>query len=120
MTVGRITPMICIMGVIFVLSHIPGNAFIQVDIVNLDKVVHMVCYGVLALSVIWGWYPPGCKRSPLKTALAVILFCILYGISDEYHQSFIPGREPSLYDVIADGLGAVLVSFAWLWWGKRT
>ena len=110
----RIVPMICVMGTIFFLSHQPGNSLALPDIVNIDKVAHMTVYGILAYSMLWGLYPPGCRRSAQKLALATILFCILYGISDEYHQSFISGRYPSVYDVIADGLGALTVSLYWL------
>jgi VanZ family protein len=34
--------------------------------------------------------------------------CILYAITDEYHQSFVPGRSPRGMDVGIDALGAVL------------
>jgi len=33
---------------------------------------------------------------------------ILYGISDEIHQYFVPFRYSSVMDVVADGLGASL------------
>jgi VanZ family protein len=35
------------------------------------------------------------------------LLTVLYGISDEFHQSFVPTREASLRDVMADGAGAM-------------
>ncbi len=40
--------------------------------------------------------------------VVVLTVTILYGISDEFHQSFVPGRQPSWYDVLADGLGGLL------------
>jgi VanZ family protein len=46
----------------------------------------------------------------------IVLFCIIYGISDEFHQSFIPGRFPNIWDVLADGLGALRVVG---WWRRR-
>lgn len=36
------------------------------------------------------------------------LFCSLYGISDEFHQSFVPGRDTSGWDWLADTLGGFL------------
>ncbi|MGH8657315.1 MAG: VanZ family protein [Gammaproteobacteria bacterium] len=43
-----------------------------------------------------------------KGMVVVLTVTILYGISDEFHQSFVPGRQPSWYDVLADGLGGLL------------
>jgi VanZ family protein len=40
----------------------------------------------------------------------------LYGISDEIHQSFVPYRDGSLLDVIADVLGAVCGVYVYHWW----
>lgn len=39
-----------------------------------------------------------------------LVFVFLYGLSDEYHQSFVPGRDASLLDVGLDVIGAVLVN----------
>jgi VanZ family protein len=42
-----------------------------------------------------------------------VLFCLLFGISDEFHQAFIPGRVVSAWDVAADSFGALLVVCLW-------
>jgi VanZ family protein len=42
------------------------------------------------------------------------LAAVLYGLSDEVHQSFIPGRDASVGDVVADALGALLGAAAWV------
>ena len=47
-----------------------------------------------------------------------VMFCILYGLSDEIHQSFTPGRSPNLGDVMADGVGALMG--AMMYWGLMT
>lgn len=119
MSLLRIVPMICIMGTIFFISHQPGISLVLPDIINIDKVAHMAVYGILAYSMIWALHPSGRRQSAHKLVMATICFCILYGISDEFHQSFIPGRYPSLYDVIADGLGAFIGSLCWLIWGRK-
>ncbi|WP_150046112.1 MULTISPECIES: VanZ family protein [Methylomonas] len=46
----------------------------------------------------------------LRLALASAAFCSLYGLSDEWHQSFVPGRETSALDWLADTLGASAAS----------
>jgi len=37
-----------------------------------------------------------------------LIFIILYAISDEYHQSFTPGREARVRDIIIDGFGGLI------------
>ncbi len=39
----------------------------------------------------------------------VVIIVILYAMSDEWHQSFIPTRIPSLFDIITDIMGAVVL-----------
>ena len=41
--------------------------------------------------------------------LGVVAFVVLYGFADEFHQSLVPGRSPSLFDVLSDGVGACCV-----------
>ena len=72
---------------------------------NADKLVHLVCFGGLAFWVAFGL---GTKL-PLKLRIALpALLTSLYGIVDEIHQSFTPGRSCSVWDWCADTLGAVL------------
>lgn len=43
-------------------------------------------------------------------ALVCICFCALYGASDEWHQSFVAGRDASFFDWLADLFGALLLT----------
>ena len=54
------------------------------------------------------------KWSGAKTTAVVLLIACLYGISDELHQYFVPGRVASLWDVIADSIGGFLGSFVFI------
>ena len=112
----RFIPMVTIMGIIFYLSHQPGDFVYLPPLMGLDKLLHVIAYSSLAGTFLYGLHPSihGSNRSAV--AIVVILLCTLYGISDEYHQSFIPGRFDSVWDVLADGLGALLVVG---WWLKR-
>jgi VanZ family protein len=40
--------------------------------------------------------------------MPALLLCLLYGMSDEFHQSFVPDRTPSVLDVAADTIGACI------------
>lgn len=72
-----------------------------------DKVMHLVAYAVLGLLLAKGW-PPRSGRDYLSIAIAASG----YGLLDEFHQSFVPGRFASIYDWIADSAGV----FLGLWW----
>lgn len=48
------------------------------------------------------------------SALVALLLSSLYAISDEYHQTFVPGRNGTLADVLVDGVGMVLALGIWL------
>jgi VanZ family protein len=54
-------------------------------------------------------------------AVLVVVLCTLYGVSDEFHQSLVPGRDPSVWDVAKDLGGAALAAAAWrLAWPTST
>ena len=110
---ARVLPMLGVMGAIFYLSHQPGDVFNFPEIWSLDKILHAVAYGFLAATVIWA-FPPGVRQqSADRIAVGVLCLCLTYGISDELHQSFIPGRFPSSLDVVADFAGSMIVVLVW-------
>ena len=75
---------------------------------------HMAGYGLLALSYWYGLQWDG-RRGWLAWLLAV-----LFAASDEFHQSFVPGRNASLMDVVVfDALGAMLGLLIFGYWKKR-
>ena len=79
-----------------------------------DKIAHLILYsglGFLTARFIAASYG-------LKTTLVWILttvFCLAYGISDEIHQTFVPGRSCEIGDVVADVVGGFAggVLFTW-------
>jgi VanZ family protein len=51
--------------------------------------------------------------------LVTILFCSLYGMSDEFHQSFVAGRNSEVADWLADTLGAAIATAAMIRYQQR-
>ena len=48
--------------------------------------------------------------------LLAVLLTVAYGLTDEVHQSFVPGRTPELRDLAADALGAAAgAGLVWAW-----
>lgn len=117
-TILRLIPVTIIMGAIFFLSHQPGDLFAIYDFRWADKLAHLTVYAALCATVIYA-FPKHYRRSAKGMVICVsIVFCLVYGLSDEFHQSFIPGRYPSIADVAADVIGASLACMLWLWWDK--
>ena len=113
-------PMVVIMAAIFFLSHQPADDLYIPLIPGADKVAHVVMYGVLAASVLYAFNARRLKDEGIVlAAFLTVNICILYGIGDEFHQSFIPGRFSSFADVAADAAGAAMVCVAWLLWKRR-
>jgi len=85
-----------------------------------DKFMHGLFYGVLAFLVMRAWLQ-GRYASLDWKAIAMTLFIVaLYGLSDEFHQSFIPNRSPDVADWLADMSGAALVCVTLFFvWGKH-
>jgi VanZ family protein len=81
-----------------------------------DKHAHFLTYGVLAALVVWGLTDRAPSRTTWRIAAAAVALATLYGVSDEVHQSFVPGREVSALDVAADFGGAALAAVALRAW----
>lgn len=81
-----------------------------------DKVAHALVYGVLAGS--WWWALSPRLPAPIGRAAWTLLLTCGYAASDEWHQSFVPGRDASLADLAADVVGA-LVATTWGWQRMR-
>ncbi len=67
------------------------------------KSAHLVLYAMLGICV----YNTFNISGKLKRLLISMAICVLYAISDEIHQSFVPGRACRLSDVLIDGIGSI-------------
>jgi VanZ family protein len=119
-------PALVWMGFIFFLSaqaHLPGPP--QHWLYELlSKGGHFTLYAVLAF---WWHRALGPiftllddKRGSWAVFVLAFLIAVLYGLSDEFHQSFVPGRDPSLSDWALDALGAATALAVIAWRKKRS
>ncbi len=78
-----------------------------------DKVLHAVEYGILALlcyrAFRWATGPAVARQA---VVLAIVTASV-YGITDEAHQLFVPFRESSWQDWLADTIGATIGAISW-------
>ncbi len=78
-----------------------------------DKLAHFCVFGLLATLIL---RMLSTERKGLRNGLITALFVSLFGISDEFHQSFTPGRSVEVADWVADTLGAITAVWFYLKW----
>lgn len=84
-------------------SHVAGP-----NVVGFDKVAHFFAFGSVATAIV--------RVLPRRYGLWVILLVSLYGVSDEWRQSFTAGRSVEVADWVADTCGAAVAVTAYLYW----
>jgi len=105
-------PVILWAGMIFFLSSIPDlrSGLPNIFDLILRKIAHSGEFGILAILLWRAILSLNFKQSKQSTAnviVIVIIIVILYAISDEIHQDFVPGRIASVTDVLIDSIGAL-------------
>ncbi len=106
-------PIIVYCTAIFIQSSFPTSQQIP-DWRNLDKVLHVAAYAIMG-ALFFRALATGHFSTNLKAAVILsILFSGLYGLSDEVHQSFVPGRSAEAADAAADFMGGIFgASYGW-------
>lgn len=103
-------------ALIYWLSSQPGgNPRLEaIEFPGLDKIAHFFAFGVLAALLAQAFRDVGDVWS---LVLAVVLTSA-FGVTDELHQRFTPGRDPNVLDWVADTLGAIAFTVA-VWFLRR-
>ncbi len=117
---GRWLPPLAWMAVIFAFSAQPSLPHAPEPWLELliKKGGHAWAYGVLAW-LYWRALRPFGKSRPTVWRGVCIALALAYALSDEYHQTFVPGRNGNLFDVAVDGLGAGIAMGLERWWSAR-
>ena len=107
-------PALAMMAIIFAFSSVPSEEMPRFGLMDylVKKSGHALGYALLAAAYLRGL---GAGRGRLAWLLALV-----YALTDEFHQSFVPGRNPSLMDVlIFDNLGAILGLWTFNYFARR-
>lgn len=114
------------MAVLYWLSSLPGTPLPDDPALyglfywvppSVQNALHVPAYAVLSWAFWWAlgaWL-----RVPSARAISACAIASVYGVFDEWHQSFVPGRYASLTDVTLDVAGAVLGIWVAAWIGSR-
>jgi VanZ like family len=103
-------------GGIFAASSLSHPPLVSTwDLPYIDKLYHMIAYGGLTFVLIRALCLTCTTRPSTSVVLWAAFLAVIYGASDELHQVFTPGRAMSLYDLLADAMGAGIVAGVWLW-----
>ena len=100
-------PLILYCALIFILSAQPVPKKVPVFI-GADKMMHAAAWmvlGVLCFRAFQNHWP---QAKPSAIIVLSVAASVLFGISDEFHQSFVPSRTADIMDVFFDFLGSIL------------
>ncbi len=105
---------------IFILSSIPGDNFPDVEIEFSDKIVHLVVYAILFCLFFYSLKNQSKYVRLRELALEYsFAFTIFFGLTDEFHQYFVPYRSSEFYDWAADITGALTMYLIFKFAGRK-
>lgn len=97
-------PVVLQMALIFAASSIPDLGPLPGGVS--DKYGHSIGYAILGALLLRAMAQGQLRGVTWGRAAAVVVLATMYGVSDEFHQWFVPGRTPDVFDVMADAAGA--------------
>jgi VanZ family protein len=110
--IWRWGPAILMMAAIFTFSSIPSVELPNFGLLDflVKKGGHALGYGLLALAFFRGLKA---ERSKVESGQLFVAWALaaLFSATDEFHQSFVPGRNPAVTDVMIDACGAAVALF---------
>ena len=120
MVLLRLIALVAWAGVIFALSSIsdpPSEATQEWPSV----VAHFVEFAIFGLLAVWSLRAELERWPAAAIGLAAWALSVAYGITDEWHQSFVPHRTATVFDGVVDAIGAAFgVTVAWWLTGRGT
>jgi VanZ family protein len=116
--ISRWGPAILVMTIIFIASGTPGSSLPEFGYADLlaKKGGHLLGYALLAAFYYRAFVLQ--HPAPRRRFLLALGLTILYAASDEYHQTFTPGRNASPIDVSIDTAGG-LIGIAVIQWIQK-
>lgn len=99
--------------VIFIVSSLPASTYPTVAIPFADKIVHLFLYGPLGFWLARAFARTACPYTIVTGEGYAFLLGALYGLTDEFHQIFVPQRTFSMADWAIDCVALLVGIFLW-------
>jgi len=106
-------PVMLYVTAIFTVSAQP-NLQAPLKFPNGDKILHAGEYFVLGLLLVRALRANLRLSRPLFAAAITVALVLLVGASDEFFQSFVPGRQSDVFDALADLAGGTIAQFVYV------
>jgi len=100
------TPVVLWMALMFYSSSIKGEDIPKIDVPGIDKLFHFVEYFILGALLIRAFANSSDKANFKLIFFLSILIASMYGVLDEFHQRFVSGRSPEIFDIVSDIIGS--------------
>ena len=96
-------------GVIFYFSSLPTIPPLIIEIYPETLIWHMIEYAIFSILLFRALINSKTTTFRENAIHLAIIISILYGVTDEIHQHFVPGRTSSLFDIIANSVGSTVI-----------
>lgn len=106
-------------ALIFALSSMTLDIEELRPVLTFDKLLHLAEYYILGYLLMRAFATSGVPWLAASPVAAAILVGSAYGLSDEIHQVFVPGRDASPVDFLFDAAGVSLAAFTYPWVRRR-
>lgn len=94
---------------LFVLTSIPGRSLPKVILIFTDKAKHLIAYMILSFLLNFAiHFQKKFKKLNIHSGISAFMIIAVYGLLDEIHQIFIPGRYFEWLDFLSDLIGGVI------------
>jgi VanZ family protein len=112
-------PLVFWLAAMFFFSSLHRTPIPQSKYISWDKLVHLTEYTIMGYLAARALFFSGFRRISRDYLWIAIFFGLLFGISDEIHQFYVPGRSSSPWDVLADLAGVIVGALVFRWMLRR-
>lgn len=113
-TVKRWLPVLLCMGIIFFASSVPARQIPLIFPLQ-DILFHGLIYAVMCIFFARALSKSCPRLNRAKIIYYTVIFGLVYGLTDELHQIFTPGRCASGLDLSVDGMGGFVAGIIYTW-----
>jgi len=103
---------------IVIMSSLSKPPVPKLKFFEIDKLYHLIEYGILSFLSLRAFMNSPRKILSSDAVFFTVLTTVVFGLTDEIHQAFVPGRSSNIADWVFDSLGAVAGVLALKLWLK--